>query len=71
MKIRIEEFDDSLECPTCGTVVAHGASIKFPTGDEIDLTPFANCIPEEAVDYSSEEILLEVLNYLGYEVIYE
>lgn len=66
--ITIERISDNMDCETCGMNWADGAIVtfKFDKNYSFELTPVANCY--DGQDYSNEDVLLEILDKLGYEV---
>lgn len=64
--ISIKRIHDEFDCETCGMDWADGAIIKIDDKFEYELTPIAHCYNGQS--YSEEEILIDILNKLGYEV---
>jgi len=65
-EIIIEELHDEHDCETCGWSGAEGFFVTMPDGSEIDMTPVARCY--DGTDYTERDLLIAVLEKLGYEV---
>jgi hypothetical protein len=67
MNLEIEWTGDYYDCETCGGNGAEGAIVTDGQGKIIlELEPIAHCYDPK--DYSREEVLLKLLEVLGYKV---
>lgn len=66
MKIKIKWLYDEYECDNCGYTSAEGALVTFEDGRQLHLKPVAHCYEEQS--WSTEDVYLEILKELGYEL---
>lgn len=64
--INVEWLHDESECDTCGSNYAQGAIVSLDGEEIIRLEPHASCFGTE--DWSAEEVMIKIINYLGHEV---
>ena len=66
--IHIKRKEDNHDCETCGSSWSQGAEVSIDGHIVMDFEPIAACW--DGTTYSDEFILGQILDHLGYTVVY-